>query len=56
MAVEVDGRKYHQDLERQRWRDRTLGIPVLHLDAGELEQPGLITRILAWAFAQRPVA
>lgn len=56
VAVEVDGRKYHQDLERQRWRDRALGIPVLHLDAGELEQPGLITRILAWAFAQRPVA
>lgn len=52
VAVEVDGRDYHQDPERRRWRDRALGIPVLHLDAGELDQPGLITRILRWAHAK----
>lgn len=52
VAVEVNGRQFHQDLQRQRRRDRALGIPVLHLDAGELHKPGLITRILQWVHAQ----
>lgn len=56
VAVEVNGSQYHQDAQRQRRRDRALGIPVLHLDAGELHQPGLITRILRWARAQLPAA
>ena len=56
VAVEVNGRQWHQDEERQRRRDLALGIPVLHLDAGELHKPGLITRILRWAHAQLPAA
>ena len=56
VAVEVNGRQYHQDRDRQRWRDRVLGIPVLHLDAGELHKPGLITRILRWVHAQTVAA
>ena len=52
MAVEVEGRDYHLDRERERRRDRALGIPVLHVDAGELEKPGLLKRILQWAYEQ----
>jgi len=56
VAVEVEGRQYHSDQKRERRRDRALGIPVLHLDAGELDKPGLITCILRWAYSQLPVA
>lgn len=56
VAVEVNGRQFHQDRLKQRRRDRALGIPVLHLDAGELHKPGLITRVLQWAYAQLQAA
>lgn len=56
VAVEVNGRQYHQDARRQLRRDRALGIPVIHLDASELHTPGLMTRILKWAYAQLPAA
>lgn len=49
LAVELDGAPFHADRERERRRDRELGIPVLHVDAGELDDPGLVGRILAWA-------
>lgn len=56
VAVEVNGKPFHQDVAKQCWRDRQLGIPVLHLDAGELGKPGLIPRILAWAHKQLEAA
>lgn len=56
VAVEVEGRKFHSDPDRERWRDRALGIPVLHVGAGELDKPGLITRILRWAHSHLPAA
>lgn len=56
VAVEVEGRKFHSDPDRERRRDRALGIPVLHVDAGELDKPGLITRILRWAHSHLPAA
>lgn len=52
VAVEVDGAEFHGDLEGRRRRDRALGIPVLHVDAGELDKAGLVTRILRWAWEQ----
>ncbi|MBN9414810.1 MAG: helix-turn-helix transcriptional regulator [Candidatus Eremiobacteraeota bacterium] len=52
VAVEVDGAEFHGDPQQQRARDRALGIPVLHVDAGELDKPGLVTRILQWAWDQ----
>ncbi len=56
VAVEVDGGPYHGDHEREGWRDRVLGIPVLHVDAGDLGKRGLITRILRWAHSQLTAA
>ncbi|MBN9419186.1 hypothetical protein ABS71_15570 [bacterium SCN 62-11] len=52
VAVEVDGAEFHGDLAERRRRDRALGIPVLHVDAGDLDKPGLVTRILLWAREQ----
>ncbi len=49
VIVEVDGAPFHQDRARQIRRDRLLGVPVLHLDAGRLGEPRLIERILSWA-------
>ena len=51
LGVEVNG-PHHGDLEARRARDRALGIPILHLDAGELGKTGLIRRILSWAHEQ----
>lgn len=56
VAVEVDGGPYHGDQEHKRWRDRVLGVPVLHVDAADLGKRGLITQILRWAHAQLPAA
>jgi len=47
-VVEVDGKSYHQDEEIARRRDDELGVPVLHLDAAELGQAGLIEKLLLW--------
>ena len=47
-VVEVDGEAYHRDVEAREWRDRELDVPVLHVDAAELGQPGLLERILIW--------
>lgn len=52
LAVEVEGALYHADGDRERRRDRELGIPVLHVPAGELGEPHLIQRILLWTYAQ----
>ena len=52
VGVEVNGAVHHGDLDARRQRDSALGIPILHLDAGELGRPGLIRRILCWAREQ----
>ena len=52
VGVEVNGGPHHRDLDARRERDRALGIPILHLDAGELGKPGLIRRVLSWAREQ----
>lgn len=49
VAVELDGAPFHADAKKELRRDRELGIPVLHVDAARLDEPGLITHILAWA-------
>lgn len=56
LAVELDGAPFHGDAEKERRRDRELGIPVLHVDAARLDEPGLIGRILAWAKARLEAA
>ena len=48
-VVEVDGEPYHRDLAAEEWRDRELGVPVLHLDAAELGQAGLLDKLVLWA-------
>ena len=52
LVVEVDGAPYHQDLGKEAWRDQELGVPVFHLDAGEVGHPGAIRKILCWAHQQ----
>ena len=47
-VVEVDGEPYHKNLDGQAWRDADLGVPVLHLDAAEVGQPGLLDKLLLW--------
>ena len=47
-VVEVDGEPYHRDPVAKGWRDRELAVPVLHLDAAELGQPGLLDKLLLW--------
>jgi len=56
VGVEVNGGPHHGDLDARRARDRALGIPILHLDAGELGKSGLIRRILSWAHDQLEAA
>lgn len=56
VAVELDGAEFHGDQEKQRSRDLALGIPVLHVDAGELDRPDLVKRILKWAWEQLKMA
>jgi hypothetical protein len=46
--VEVDGKPYHRDPEAERRRDEELEVPVLHLDAAEVGQAGVVNRILLW--------
>ena len=47
-VVALDGKPFHQDREREKWRDKELGVPVLHLDADAVGTPGLTSKILAW--------
>ena len=47
-VVEVDGQFHHQDLEAEQRRDEELDVPVLHLDAAELGQAGLLDELLLW--------
>ena len=47
-VIEVDGDPYHLDLEAEDRRDSLLGVPVLHLNAAELGQPGLLDKLLLW--------
>lgn len=56
VGVEVDGALFHGDLEKQSQRDRALGIPILHVSADEIGAPGLVTRILEWAWRQFELA
>ncbi|MBN9419835.1 MAG: helix-turn-helix transcriptional regulator [Candidatus Eremiobacteraeota bacterium] len=49
LAVELDGAPFHGDAVKEQRRDRELGVPVLHVDAARLDEPGLIGRILTWA-------
>lgn len=52
LVVEVDGAAFHQDRAKEAWRDRELGVPVFHLDAGKVGCPGAIREILHWAHQQ----
>ncbi len=56
LAVELDRAPFHGDAAKEARRDRELGIPVLHVDAARLDEPGLIGRILAWAKGQLDAA
>ncbi|MBN9419511.1 MAG: hypothetical protein J0I12_28910 [Candidatus Eremiobacteraeota bacterium] len=56
LAVELDGAPFHQDAAKESRRDRELGVPVLHVDAGRLDEPGLIAQILSWAKRQLDAA
>lgn len=56
LAVEVDGENFHRDKAREARRDRELGVPVLHVGADRLGQPGLIREILQWAQRQLETA
>lgn len=51
VAVEVNGKPFHNPKEQRR-RDAELGIPILHVDAGRVGEPGLIREILQWAYRQ----
>lgn len=46
--IETDGADYHKDRMRDERRDNELDVPVLHIDAGEVGQPGLMERVFAW--------
>ncbi|MBN9420646.1 MAG: helix-turn-helix transcriptional regulator [Candidatus Eremiobacteraeota bacterium] len=56
LAVELDGAPFHGDARKEQRRDRELGIPVLHVDAARLDEPGLIASILRWAKAMLEAA
>ena len=43
-VVEVDGAQHHGDFRKQRWRDEELGVPVLHVDASRIGEPGCCAR------------
>lgn len=45
---EIDGAAYHQDKEKEARRDRDLAVPVLHIEADQLEEEGVVRRILDW--------
>ena len=47
-VVEVDGEPYHRDLDAEQRRDQELDVPVLHLDAAELGQAGLLDKLRLW--------
>ena len=47
-VVEVDGKPYHPDQETEQRRDLELGVPVLHLDAAELGQAGVLDKVMRW--------
>ena len=47
-VVEVDGEPFHRDREAEDRRDGLLGVPVLHLEAAELGQPGLLDKLWLW--------
>lgn len=42
LAVEVNWKDFHGDQARERRRDRELGVPVLHIAADRLGEPGLM--------------
>ena len=50
-VVEVNGAPFHANLPKQKWRDQQLGVPVLHIDAARIGEPGLLCEILTWAAA-----
>jgi len=52
LAVEVNGKPFHGDPRKRQQRDAELGIPVLHIDAARVGEPGLIREILEWAHRQ----
>ena len=47
-VVEVDGEPFHRDPAARERRDSLLGVPVLHLDAAELGQVGLLDKLRLW--------
>jgi transcriptional regulator with XRE-family HTH domain len=47
-VVEVDGKPHHGNLKAQKRRDGALDVPVLHLDAAEVGQPGLLDKLVRW--------
>lgn len=47
-VVEINGRPFHDDAQKERLRDQELGVFVYHLDAADVGKPGVIEEILAW--------
>jgi hypothetical protein len=47
-VVEVDGKPHHDNLREEQQRDGTLDVPVLHLDAAEVGQPGVMEKLVIW--------
>lgn len=46
--IETDGAEFHADKNKERRRDEELGVPVLHIDAGEVGDANLMERVFAW--------
>ena len=52
VVVEVNGKPFHGDLKKRMQRDAELGVPVLHIDAARIGEPGLVREIMEWAHRQ----
>jgi transcriptional regulator with XRE-family HTH domain len=53
-VVEVQGAEFHSDEKAEARRTRDLGVSVLAVDAAEIGNPGLIGKILDWAYSLIP--
>lgn len=48
VVLEINGPQWHKEGERERRRDRDLGVPVYHMCASQVENPEAIPRFLDW--------
>jgi transcriptional regulator with XRE-family HTH domain len=52
LILELNGPEWHRDQERERRRERQLGVPVYHLCASQLHHPEALSKFWAWVRAQ----